>query len=224
MSDVRCRKIDAHNLSPDICHPSSGLEPMPVLYYVRHGETDFNVEGRLQGRQDTLLNARGRQQAVECGNLLRDLFARDQRRAEAFDYVSSPLKRARGTMEALRGTLGLDPHCYEIDPRLMEISYGDWEGLTLPEIEGRMPGVLAQRERDKWDFAPPGGESYRELSRRISEWYVALARDTVVAAHGGGVRALMAFFNLLPEEEATHAQIVQGVVYVFADGTMARYA
>ena len=59
--------------------------------------------------------------------------------------------------------LGLDPHAYAIDDRLMEISYGEWEGLTLPEIDARMPGMLAEREQDKWDFAPPGGESYREL-------------------------------------------------------------
>ena len=52
---------------------------MPILYYVRHGETDFNVEGRLQGRQDTLLNARGKVQARESGELLRELFARDNR-------------------------------------------------------------------------------------------------------------------------------------------------
>ena len=197
---------------------------MPVLYYVRHGETDFNVEGRLQGRRDTLLNARGRQQAIECGNLLRDLFARERRRAGDFAYVASPLRRARETMELLRTTLGLDRASYAIDDRLMEISYGDWEGLTLPEIEARMPGALAERERDKWDFAPPGGESYRELTNRISEWYAAMTRDTVVAAHGGGVRALMALLEVLPQEEATHAHVAQGVVYPFADGKMARFA
>jgi broad specificity phosphatase PhoE len=197
---------------------------MPILYYVRHGETDFNVEGRLQGRLDIDLNAHGRQQAAECGQLLHDLFARDGRKAADFDYVASPLKRARETMEILRGTLGLDPLSYATDDRLMEISYGAWEGLTLQEIDARSPGTLAERERDKWDFAPPGGESYRDLTKRIAEWYAGLTRDTAVAAHGGGVRALMALFNLVPEEEATHARIAQGVVYVFADGKMARYA
>ena len=106
----------------------------------------------------------------------------------------------------------------------MEISYGEWEGLTLPEIDARMPGVLAEREQDKWDFAPPGGESYRALTIRVSEWYAELTHDTVVAAHGGVARALMALFDLLPRDEATHAQIAQGVVYVFSDGKMARYA
>jgi|SRR5579862_3188173 len=197
---------------------------MPTLYYVRHGETDFNVEARLQGRRDTALNARGRQQAAACGELLRDLFVRDGREPADFAYVSSPLIRARETMEILRATLGLDPHAYDIDDRLMEIAYGEWEGLTLAEIGKRMPGMLAAREQDKWDFAPPGGESYRSLAGRIGEWYAGLTRDTVVAAHGGGVRVLMALFGLLPREEATHARIAQGVVYVFADGKMTRYA
>jgi broad specificity phosphatase PhoE len=197
---------------------------MPILYYIRHGETDFNAEQRLQGRQDTLLNARGRLQAKDSGKLLHDLFARDNRSAADFAYVASPLRRARETMEIVRATLGLAPHAYATDGRLLEISYGAWEGLTLPEIEARMPGLLAERERDKWDFAAPGGESYRDLTARISEWYGALTRDTVVAAHGGGVRALMALFHIVPKEEATHAQIAQGVVYVFADGMMTRYA
>ena len=197
---------------------------MPVLYYVRHGETDFNIQGRLQGRRDTVLNAHGRRQAAECGILMSDLFSRDHRQPQDFKYVSSPLMRARDTMEILRATLGLEAHDYEIDPRLLEIAYGDWEGLTLPEIEAHSAGVLTRREDDKWDFAPPGGESYRELADRIGNWYSSLTADTVVAAHGGGVRALMAILNIVPEEQATRAQIEQGVVYVFADSKMSRYA
>jgi len=197
---------------------------MPVLYYVRHGETDFNRQGRLQGRRDTVLNAHGRQQAAECGVLLRDLFARDHRRPQDFKYVASPLKRARETMEIVRATLGLQPHDYEVDARLIEIAYGEWEGLTLQEIETQNASVLSARERDKWDFAPPGGESYRELADRIGKWYGSLTADSVVAAHGGGVRALMAILNIESEEQATRAQIEQGVIYVFADGKMSRYA
>lgn len=197
---------------------------MPVLYYVRHGETDFNVEGRLQGRRDTELNAHGRRQAAECAFLLQALFARDQRRADEPIYISSPLKRARQTMEVLRATLGLDPRECDIDARLYEIAYGDWEGLTLPEIEARTPGILAQRDRDKWDFAPPGGESYRQLATRVGDWYASLTCDAVVAAHGGGVRALMALLHIVTEDEATRAPIEQGVVYAFADGAMSRYA
>ena len=195
---------------------------MPVLYYVRHGETDFNRQGRLQGRRDTVLNAHGRQQAAECGVLLHDLFARDHRRPQDFKYVASPLKRARETMEIVRATLGLQPYDYEVGARLIEIAYGEWEGLTLQEIETQNASVLSARERDKWDFAPPGGESYRELADRIGKWYGSLTADSVVAAHGGGVRALMAILNIVSEEQATRAQIEQGVIYVFADGKMSR--
>ena len=123
-----------------------------------------------------------------------------------------------------RATLGLQADDYEIDARLIEIAYGEWEGLTLREIETQNASVLSARERDKWDFAPLGGESYRELADRIGSWYKSLAADTVVAAHGGGVRALMAILNIVSEEQATHAQIAQGIIYVFADGKMSRYA
>ena len=197
---------------------------MPVLYFIRHGETDFNVAQRLQGRSETSLNARGRTQSREYAGILRDLFERDRHQPSDFAYVSSPLLRARETMELQRSELGLDPSAYAMDERLAEISYGEWEGFTLKEIQARDPGVLQRRERDKWDFRPPGGDSYREVAARVAAWYATVTRDSVMAAHGGIARALMANFHILPEEEATHADILQGVVYVFDGGTLARYS
>ena len=197
---------------------------MPVLYFIRHGETDFNVAQRLQGRSETRLNARGRSQSTEIASVLRDLFDRDRHRPSDYAYVSSPLLRARETMELLRSELGLDPKVYAIDDRLAEISYGEWEGFTLKEIQARDPDVLQRRERDKWDFRPPGGESYREVAERVAAWYATVTRDTVLAAHGGVARVLMANFHILPEEDATHADIPHGVVYVFDGGTLARYS
>ena len=79
----------------------------PIVFYIRHGETDWNVTGRLQGRHDVPLNARGRAQAMHCGEILRELFARDGRNAAELDFVSSPLGRARTTMELARAPLGL---------------------------------------------------------------------------------------------------------------------
>jgi broad specificity phosphatase PhoE len=197
---------------------------MPVLYFVRHGETDFNVAQRLQGRSETRLNARGRTQGREYAGVLRALFERDRHQPSDYAYVSSPLLRARGTMKLLRSELGLDPKAYAIDERLAEISYGEWEGFTLAEIQARDPGVLQRREQDKWNFRPPGGESYREVAERVAAWYATVTRDTVLAAHGGVARALMANFHILPEEEATHADILQGAVYVFDGGRLARYS
>jgi broad specificity phosphatase PhoE len=197
---------------------------MPVLYFIRHGETEFNVARRLQGRYETSLNARGRMQCGDYAGVLRDLFERDRQQPSDYAYVSSPLLRARETMELMRAELGLEPKAYTIDDRLAEISYGEWEGFTLAEIQARDPGVLQRREREKWDFLPPGGESYREVAKRVAAWYATVTRDTVVAAHGGVARALMANFHILPEEEATHADIPHGVVYVFDGGTLARYS
>ena len=83
--------------------------PPPTLYFIRHGETDWNAVSRLQGQQDIPLNAVGRRQAAHCGDVMRELFARDHRQADEFDFVASPLSRARETMELVRAGLGLDP-------------------------------------------------------------------------------------------------------------------
>jgi len=196
---------------------------MPVIYYVRHGLTDWNLQGRLQGRRDTPLNERGCAQAKRCGEILRDLFARAGRAAADYGYVSSPLLRARATMNLLRTTLALAPDSYVIDARLAEISFGEWEGLTYRDVLKREPDVVEQRERDKWLFRPPGGETYEEVAARVGAWYATLARDTVVSAHGGTARALIAYLGIATPDEAVHQSIDQGVVYVFADKGLARY-
>jgi len=195
----------------------------PVIYYVRHGLTDWNVQQRLQGRHDVPLNAQGRAQAVACGKTLRDLLARDGRSAENLDYVASPLIRARATMELMRATLGLDAAGYRVDERLAEIAFGDWEGLSYAQVMARDPDVVARRESNKWDFRPPGGESYTQVTARMRAWHETVVKDTVVAAHGGTARALVAHLGLAKPEDAVHYSIDQGVVYVFAGGAMARY-
>jgi probable phosphoglycerate mutase len=197
--------------------------PQPVLYYVRHGLTDWNVQQRLQGRLDVPLNAEGRAQSAGCGRILRGLIARDGHAAADLAYVSSPLARARETMEVMRTTLGLDAEGYEVEPRLAEIAFGEWEGLTYDEIFARDSDVIARREAHKWGFLPPGGESYAQVAARVGAWYATLERATVAAAHGGTARALIAHLGLAPPEDATHQTIDQGVVYVFADGRLVRY-
>jgi broad specificity phosphatase PhoE len=197
--------------------------PSPILYYIRHGETDWNVEGRLQGHHDIPLNATGRKQAAECGAILDALVARDRRAPDALDYVSSPLGRARETMEIVRGRFDLEPSAYRVDVRLTELSFGDWEGQTLAEIRGRNPALLAERERSKWVFVPPGGESYQQLAARMRAWYDDLKRDAVVVAHGGTARALMVALSIAAARVAPNTPIDQGVVYRISEGRMARY-
>ena len=177
---------------------------MPLLYYIRHGETDWNTQARLQGQRDIPINAKGRAQARVCGAILRDLLAREN--AE-FDFVSSPLGRARETMEIVRATLALDPQAYRIDERLKEISFGEWEGFTLEELRVASAEAVIARESDKWAFTPPGAESYATMSVRVREWYDSLAQNTVAVAHGGTLRGLIVQLGICPAEEAPHLDI-----------------
>ena len=195
----------------------------PLLYYIRHGETDWNVEGRLQGWHDPALNAVGRRQAAVCGDILRDLIKRDGHTPADYGYVASPLQRARQTAEIMRAALGLDPGDYRVDPRLREIGFGEWEGLTFRDVRSRAPQALAERERNKWSFVPPGGESYAHVAVRMREWYDALDGNTVVIAHGGTARALIGVLGITRPAEAPSVDIGQGVVYRFANGSMSRY-
>ena len=200
--------------------------PQPLLYFMRHGETDWNVERRLQGQHDTLLNAVGRGQALACGAIMRALFERDGQDPDAFDFIASPLARARVSMELMRGALGVDPDRYRTDARLAELSFGRWEGFTFAEMRQREGDAvaLAAREHDKWTFRPPGGESYADLLVRVRQWYATVARDTVVVAHGGVARTLIVHFGIEPPAAAPVHDIEQGVVYAFAPGRLMRFA
>ncbi len=200
--------------------------PQRVLYFIRHGETDWNRERRLQGQHDVPLNALGRVQASRCGDLLRDLLGRTGRRPEEFDFVSSPLARARETMEQVRSILGVTPDRYRVDARRAELSFGRWEGFTFAELQEREPHILASatRDQDKWNFIPPGGESYAQLLLRVRDWHEGVDRDTIAVAHGGVARTLIVHFGIMPPATAPLGDIDQGVVYEFAAGRLTRHA
>ena len=198
--------------------------PAPVIYYIRHGETSWNAEGRLQGVQDVPLNDLGRKQAAHAGNILAGLFARNGRDKSSLAFVASPLIRARATMELVRGELKLPLAGYALDDRLREIGYGQWEGSTLPEMRVTDPDLFARRQAEKWTVSPPGGESYVAVQARMQEWYAALATDTVAVAHGGTARALMVALGIETPLSAADLTIEQGAVYVFRDGRLEKYS
>jgi broad specificity phosphatase PhoE len=197
---------------------------IPTIYYIRHGETSWNADGRLQGVQDTALNDLGRSQAAQAGRILADRLIRGGHDKAKLPYVSSPLLRARTTMEIMRGALSLPPPDYATDERLREIGYGQWEGFTLAEMQAADPVGFARRVADKWRVAPEGGESYEAVQRRMLEWYSQVKADTVVVAHGGTARALMVALGLETPQSAADLAIGQGVVYVFRDGGLNKYS
>jgi probable phosphoglycerate mutase len=199
---------------------------MPKLYFIRHGETDWNAEARLQGQQDIPLNARGRVQAARCGEIMREQLAREARQADEFVFISSPLGRARDTMEATRTALGLSAAGYRTDARLIELSFGDWEGCTYADLRKKPGGgrALAERERDKWNFVPPGGESYAQLLVRIAAWYASVTEDVIVVSHGGVARTLFVHLGLLAPAVAPIHDVDQGVVYDLGPALLAKYS
>ena len=196
----------------------------PVIYYIRHGETSWNAQGKLQGTQDIALNDLGRRQAAHAGAVLADLLKRDGCDTSALPFVASPLGRARATMELVRGALKLPVETYALDDRLREIGYGVWEGSTLAEMQAADPELYARRLTAKWTMAPKGGETYAQVQQRMRDWYDSVTGDTVAVAHGGTARALMVALGIETPESAADLLIEQGAIYVFGDGGLKKYS
>lgn len=190
----------------------------PLLYFVRHGQTDWNAEHRLQGQSDIDLNAIGRIQAGANGRRLAELIDRPS----TFDFVSSPMRRARDTMEIARAQMGLDPKAYRLDDRLVEVNFGAWQGFTYAELEKRNPDFAEVRERDKWHILPPGAgaESYAMLEARVRPWLAALERPTVCVAHGGVARVVCKATAKLDGDEAAHLDIPQDRILRVENGQL----
>jgi len=191
------------------------LRPGVTIYFVRHGETDWNLAQRYQGQRDIPLNATGRAQAARNGRALALTLGRE---AGALDYVSSPLVRARETMEIMRREIGLPPDGYRTDNRLREIDYGHWEGELWGELSVKDPQGFAAREADRWGWQPRGGESYRALSERVAGWLGEIERDVVVAAHGGVMRVLCGLSGGLEPAEIFRLDVPQDKVLVIEAG------
>ncbi len=158
---------------------------MTTILLARHGETDWNREGRFQGHADPPLNATGHAQAAELAAELKDV--------ELAAVHSSPLRRALETAQRVAAEHGLEPVAVDA---LREVDVGSWQGLTRPEIETRYPEQFA-RWLD-YDQGWEDGESYEEMGRRavaaLLELAAAHAGERVLAVtHGGPIRAAFAF-------------------------------
>mgnify|MGYP001827932072 CR=1 FL=1 len=152
---------------------------MTDLLMLRHAATEWNERGLLQGRADPPLSAAGREE-IQTWRLPEGATGRR--------CLVSPLHRAVETAELL----GLRP---EIEVRLIEMDWGDWQGATLAALRADPAGDIARREAAGLDFQPPGGESYRMVQGRLEDLSRSLAADgrpVVAIAHKGVMRALYA--------------------------------
>ena len=159
---------------------------------VRHGETEWNVQHRIQGNGDSPLTSRGREQA----DAIAERLAR-----ESFDaLIASDLGRALQTAERIARRTG---HPVVPDARLRERHFGEGEGMTYDEIDRRFPGAFSRTRQMDPDYRPPGGETRREFHERIVRAFEALADEheggrIVVVAHGGVLAALYRLIHGIP--------------------------
>ncbi len=197
----------------------------PDFYFARHGETDWNRERRYQGSRDIPLNETGRKQADANGVLLRFLLEEDGINPADFQWYASPLSRARETMERMRAAF--DGPLPEViyDDRLVEISFGDFEGLLHEDI-ARQTAAQAPGHRDSsyWQFRPRNGENYDDLSARLTDFAQNLTDHSIIVAHGGVLRALRHLVSGDEKNEVLNWSPPQGVVAHFKGGTMNLHA
>jgi alpha-ribazole phosphatase len=167
---------------------------MMRLLLVRHGETVWNAEARLQGRTDLPLSPLGRQQASALAGVVVT--------ETVHALYASDLRRAWETAEILADPLGLQ---VQPEPRWREMAFGDWEGLTFAEIQQRDAAALAAWQADPMRIAPPGGETLAQVSERVGAALAGLIatcqeRTAVLVAHGGPLRVLLCLALGLPPQ------------------------
>ena len=198
-----------------IVPPQPSRRAHPRLLFIRHGETNWNREGRLQGQRDIPLNDTGRRQAAEVALHLRDTIGDKVRSAP---WLVSPMGRVRETCDIVRRTLGLGSDGITIEPLLIELTFGRWEGMTWKEVRKSDPAGAARRHKDKWGCVAPGGESYQTMHDRVRPLITGLSEETVIVAHGGIARAFLVELTGMATLEAATTDIWQGRLLVFENG------
>jgi broad specificity phosphatase PhoE len=190
-----------------------------VIYLVRHGQTDFNAQHRLQGQCDSALTALGIEQARRMGDHLKGLVDDPAR----WVMIASPLGRAVRTAEIIRETIGLGCEI-TLDPRIQELHAGAWEGLNHREIEAIAPGVTGQ---PGWLLTAPGGERYADMAGRIASFIGDIDETDgyrrIVVSHGITGRILRALYSgAAPEQLWGNRPPPQDAVFHLSGGKVAR--
>ncbi|RAU21639.1 histidine phosphatase family protein [Paramagnetospirillum kuznetsovii] len=192
---------------------------MSTIILVRHGETQFNAEGRVQGWHDSALTPKGVAQAFRYGLCLRGLIEG----GDGWRLVSSPLGRCAETTGILCEAAGLDAERVSYDARLKEINTGSLSGLLKSEIA---PELRGGHGLDHWVFKSPDGETHAALSARLAQWLAGIrpSEKLVVVSHGIAGKVLRGLYLGLDPAEALQADSPQDAVFVLRDGAVTRVA
>ena len=183
---------------------------MNEIYLVRHGETEWNVAGRFQGKLDSQLSNAGMLQADAIATKL----AERNFRADAF--VASPRGRTRHTASIIASIVNL-PNT-QFDERLAEVSLGSWDGLTHGDIHGRSPGSLDGSTPLDWFFRSPDGESYDAAVSRARNWLDSTAGRTLAVSHALIGRIIRGAYLGLCRSETLSLPAPQDVIWRLSSG------
>jgi len=190
---------------------------MTRIYLIRHGETVWNREGRLQGQLDSPLTLTGIRQAEAHGHKLREIAA-----GEALSLHASPLGRTRQTAAIICEIADLPYDEIRFDARLKEITLGEHDGYRgWEQLDRDFPDLAAKRRADPWNFQHPGGESSEMVRRRVTPFLEELQAKGgahLVVAHGVVNKVLRGVYLGLSEEECFALDRPQHGFYVLEDG------
>lgn len=188
----------------------------PPVIFIRHGETDWNQQGLIQGSIETDLNIRGHEQARAVSHLL---LRSGKALSSSFDFHVSPQKRARQTMAHIIVAVGYKSEHVIMDHRLRELEFGVWESKPFWELKASP--VYPAHPEDRYSWRPQGGESYEDGISRVLDWYGSLIRPTIVVSHGAVGRCLIGALTGLKPRDIVELQTPQGAYCELVDGKAA---
>jgi broad specificity phosphatase PhoE len=184
------------------------MKSYPKVWFMRHGETEWNAEGRVQGQTESVLSPRGLRHAEQQARLMAPILKAD------LPCFVSPLKRTRQTAD-----IALGGRSYETDDRLKEVFAGEWEGHLREDIYKNLPdGITPDSPHMEFYSAAPGGEGFDTFQARVRDFVASLTRPTVIVAHGLSGQLLRGELCGLNRAELGKLTNRQGCVYVLENG------
>ncbi len=192
-----------------------------TIYLLRHGETEFNTEGRYQGELDSPLTANGIEQVEHNARLLKMLIDKPGE----WELFSSPLGRAQQSTEIMCQVIGFNKGNVITDDRLKEVSVGKWAGLTIKEIEESWPELMKNANGYNWYFQSPDGESYDSAVKRVSEWLDSIRHKekVIVMSHGLTGRIIRGVYLGLRKEQSLILEVAHNTFFRLSDRKIERF-
>ncbi len=186
------------------------------IFVLRHGETEFNADKKLQGHCNSSLTSKGCDQARRVGTTLKQYVEN-----RPFRVYSSTLGRTLQTSQIVCEELNYSYENLNKEPRLKEFSLGEWEQRTIPSLEQEIPNLLAQND---WYLQAPNCETYESVRERLSSWLsdVAHDEDIVVVSHGLTGIVLRGLLLGMDYTQVWQQDLPQDAFFIIEDGRITR--